>query len=402
MTGAVELRFGTRTASLRPGDRGSIGRADRLAGLDLLRLLAALAVVLFHFGYAGPVRGAMQASYPEIAGLAKYGFVGVDLFFVISGFVIAASVDGRTWGQFAVSRLLRLYPAHVICMTATAIVLAVLGTATVGGLAPVTWAQWLANLTVVAPAFGQPFMDGAYWSIVLEIVFYGWVAVMMAAGLFQRRLLTVLAIWLAIAFINEALFQWRPLRMGLVTEYAGMFASGILIHRIRGGDRSLPAFALLGFAVGLGALHAFETQRALARIYAETFDLSVLWGLHAGIYAAFAAGLWLSRRLPASPFVLALGGLTYPLYLLHQRAGHVLIDRLTPGAGRWAGLAIVVAGLVLVSWLIHRSLEPAGRRLLRTSIDRLMQHAARRFGPRMPPGALLPLRAGGRARRAAG
>jgi peptidoglycan/LPS O-acetylase OafA/YrhL len=149
MASAVET--GNRTP------RSDRARADRLAGLDLLRLLAALAVVLFHYAYTGPTRGSSSAAFPELAGIAKYGFLGVDLFFVISGLVIACSVDGRSWHAFARARFLRLYPGHLVCMTATALVLATLGS----GLTPVTFAQWAANLTMVAPALGQPFMDGA-------------------------------------------------------------------------------------------------------------------------------------------------------------------------------------------------------------------------------------------------
>ena len=66
----------------------------------------------------------------------------------------------------------RIYPGFVICMTVTFLV-----TLAIGGAAlrrpPCT--QWFANLFIVSPAVKQPFMDGAYWSIVYEITFYGWV-----------------------------------------------------------------------------------------------------------------------------------------------------------------------------------------------------------------------------------
>lgn len=376
---AVEARFGKRALPPRRAraDAGPVRRnalrawvdakvaaPERLGALDLLRLFAAVLIVLFHFGYAGTARGAIVTAYPEIAAMAKYAFVGVDLFFVLSGFVIAASVEGRGWLQFGVARVLRLYPAHVACMTITA--LATLAMAA-PGTGPTAW-QWLANMTMVAPAFGQPFMDGAYWSIVLEIVFYGWVTVMLALGVYQRRLLTIIAVWLAIAFLNEAVFQWRPLRLLLVTEYAGMFASGMLIYRIRAGDRGAGTLALLGLAVALGAYHAFETQRAFAKLYGDTVDVGVLWLLHAAIYAIFLAALRLSRRMTASPWVLVLGGLTYPLYLVHQNAGYLVIDTLTPLTGRWAALGLAVLGALVIALVVQRWVEPAGRRLLQRAL----------------------------------
>ncbi len=392
---AVEARFGKRAVPYRPGARpfSTAGQrvargsrqplyrpvsspqpapSTRLAGLDLLRLLAAFAVLMFHFGYAGPSRGLMQTGFPELAAIGKYGFLGVDLFFLISGFVIAVSAHGRTWSQFGVSRLMRLYPAHVFCMTMTAIVLASAGSTATVPPAPTTIVQWVANLTMFAPALGQPFMDGAYWSIVIEILFYGWVGVFIALGLFQRRLLTIIAVWLAIAFINESLYQWRPLRLAFLTEYAGMFAGGILIHRIRAGERGLATFALLGFAVVLGALHAFEAQRVVARFYGDTVDIGVMWLLLGGVYAVFCGALVVSRRLPATPLVLMLGGLTYPLYLVHQSAGYVLIDRLAPLMGRWAALGLTVAAALAVAWIAYRFVEPTGRDLLRRAMGILL------------------------------
>ncbi len=334
---------------------------DRLAGLDLLRLVAALAVVLFHFGYAGPARGTMQTSFPALAPAAQYGFLGVDLFFLISGFVIAASAHGRTWREFALSRLLRLYPAYAVCMTVTALVMLLLanGTPTVS-----VW-QWLANLTMVAPGLGQPFMDGAYWSIVIEVVFYGWVAVLIAAGLFERRLMTILAIWLAVAFVNESFFQSRALRLGLCTEYAALFASGILIQRLLSGERRAVAWGLLGFAFGLGSLHAFENLRIFARFYDDTLSLPLLAILHVGIYALFLAGIMASRWIPASRTVLALGALTYPLYLVHQQVGYLLIDTLAPSLGDIAAVVLTLAVILAFAYWVSARLEPAARRTLR-------------------------------------
>lgn len=373
MTSFVETGFGKRTfpgGPVRPAPRLAPPLLpERLAGLDLLRLIAAIAVLSFHFGYAGPMRGMMQTAFPELASVAKYGFLGVDLFFLISGFVIAASATGRSWHQFAVSRFVRLYPAHVFCMTLTAIVLAVIGSSAPLPPPPTTLVQWLANLSMVSLALGQPFMDGAYWSIVLEIVFYGWVGIFIALGIFQRRLLTILAVWLAIAFVNEAFFQWRPMRFGLLTEYAGMFASGILIHRIRSGGRSLAAYALLGLAAMLGAMHAVEVQRAMSRFYADTVDLGTLLVLHGAIYAVFCSSLWISRLIPSTPLVLMLGGLTYPLYLVHQNAGEALIDVLSPSIGRWSALATALLLVVAASWIAYRFVEPFGRRWLKHAIN---------------------------------
>lgn len=332
----------------------------RLAGLDLLRFVAAFAVLMFHFGYAGATRGTMATGFPAIADVAKYGFLGVDLFFLISGYVITASAYGRSWQEFAIARFIRLYPAHVVCMTMTAVVLFLFA----AGTPPVTVKQWLANMTMVSPLFGQPFMDGVYWSIVIEIIFYGWVALLLRAGLFQQRLLTILTIWLAIAFLNETVLQLRGVRLALCTEYAALFATGILFQRLRAGETNPYAWTVLGYAFGLGFLHAFENERVFARLYGDQVSLPLMWVLHVALIVLFWAAITYSSRIKATRAALVIGGLTYPLYLVHQQVGSLSIDRLAPIIGTWPALLLVVAGALAFSYVVYRWVEPAGRRVL--------------------------------------
>ena len=87
---------------------------DRITTLDLLRLVAALAVVGFHYFFRGAAAdGYLNVAYPSVATVAIYGYLGVNLFFLISGFVIAWSAEGRSWQAFAVARFARLYPGFV-------------------------------------------------------------------------------------------------------------------------------------------------------------------------------------------------------------------------------------------------------------------------------------------------
>jgi peptidoglycan/LPS O-acetylase OafA/YrhL len=349
---------------------GGGASGSRLAGLDLLRLAAALAVVAFHYLYAGPIRDSVPVVFPEASDAARYGFLGVQLFFVISGFVIAASVEGRSAWQFTVARAARLYPAHAVCMTLTAAIVAVWG----AGVYQASVTQWAANLTMVAPAFGQPFMDGAYWSIVVEITFYGWVAMLLWLGVLERRLLTILAVWLALSAVNEAVLGSKVVRLLAISEHAPLFASGIVLHRMWGGDRRVVVWLIGAVAVLLGGLHGQSAMAYFDAVYADRLSPTVLWVLHCGIYVVFVLALLASRRLVAGPVVLGLGGLTYPFYLLHQHAGHTLIGHLEPIAGRWPALLIVVGGMLAVSWLVWKLAEPVGRRLIMTA-------AARASGP---------------------
>ncbi len=157
----------------------------RVEVLDLLRLFAVAAVLLFHFGFRGAIAdGYTDVSLPGLVPVIKYGYLGVQLFFIISGFVIAYSAEGRSATEFAVARVSRIYPGFLLCMTITFIVTLAIGAPRIE--ASVT--QWLANFVILSPALKQPFMDGAYWSIVYEITFYAWVFLLLLIGKFRREI----------------------------------------------------------------------------------------------------------------------------------------------------------------------------------------------------------------------
>src|ERR1700738_3983155 len=95
-------------------------RGHRLYELDLLRLLAAGSVVAFHFTYGNHSLGFNPVAYPAaVTAVTKYGFLGVQVFFFISGIVILNSASSGSARRFAISRMVRLYPAYWACVTVT-------------------------------------------------------------------------------------------------------------------------------------------------------------------------------------------------------------------------------------------------------------------------------------------
>lgn len=340
--------------------------------LDLLRLFAALGVVLFHYAFRGAAaENFTTVSLPALESVAKYGWFGVQLFFVISGFVIARSAMGRTSVEFGIARFARLWPAFVVCTTLTALATWLWGAPRFGTSVP----QWLANLTMVAPALRQPFMDGAYWSIVIEITFYAWFALFMALGQLPKRTDDIVLGWLSIALVNEALIHSSIMRHLFMTEYAGFFCAGILIAEIAGGRRGWQAPFLVVVSTVIACSEALVGARETAIHYSVPFSTVMMIGLT----VLAVALVWLASRIRHLPLpkglVLAIGGLTYPLYLLHQHIGYIVFNRLHEQAPAWALVLGVTLAMIALSWAIWRYVEPAGRRIVTVVLNAIAEVA---------------------------
>ena len=144
-------------------------KGTRISEIDLLRFFAALAVVFFHYSFRGfSADGLSKVSYPLLAPISKYGYLGVELFFMISGFVILMTADTGSIRTFAVSRFVRLYPAFWICCSLTFAISVMLG----GGRDYPSANQYLINMTMFSGFVGVPPIDGVYWSLFVELKFF--------------------------------------------------------------------------------------------------------------------------------------------------------------------------------------------------------------------------------------
>lgn len=349
-------------------------RQDYIATLDLLRLAAALAVVFFHYFFRGAAsEGALAQGYPSVAPVALYGYLGVNLFFLISGFVIAWSAEGRFWQEFAIARFVRLCPGYLLCMTITFVIIAAFG----APLFSASLGQYAANLSMFAPALGQPFMDGVYWSILLELVFYGWVTLALIGGVFQKWKLGLIFIWLVISASNEFFIESRAARLLFITEFGPFFAAGVLVHHIHAHGRSLAALLLLGAAFLLSCSTLSVTRQWMLNEYGIAVSQPHLVIANFVMHSLLIGAVLLRSYVVPSALTMALGGLTYPLYLLHQKIGYIAINAAAPLAGKWVAALGCVALMVLISWAIWRYFERPTQRWAKAWIGRAIAALAR-------------------------
>ena len=229
-----------------------------------MRFAAAAGVVLYHFTFFGPASGLMPKAATALDGVTRYGGLGVNLFFIISGFVILMSAQHSTPRQFAVARAVRLYPAYWICCTATYLGLLVLPHPAFS----VSFGQYLANLTMVSPLAGIDYLDGVYWSLLVELHFYLLVFLLLLTGLLAHTR-ALLGLWLAIALLDHFdIVETYATNQLFFTDWSGYFIAGAMFYLVR-QRRRWDAYAV---AVLCGSC-LMVIQKALAVSAVETRDL---------------------------------------------------------------------------------------------------------------------------------
>jgi len=324
----------------------------RLVALDVARFIAAMMVVMFHFGALQmPVNGSF---FFEVA---KFGYLGAPIFFIISGFVILVSAAGRSAGEFAVARFVRLYPTFWFCLAVTITLMFL------SGLARYTASGILANMTMLNNFLHVKDIDGVYWTLHSEMKFYGVIFLLLAVG-FLKKYRVWVGVWagftVAKLVVGHVLHVGRALDMGC----SPFFMSGVVMYLIMKDGMNRFNGIMLAVSVLLTGIKGFE-QASDYMIGVSTLDRV----LSVAIVLAFQLFLYLLARgkfrPPEMQGLVILGGMTYPLYLLHNRAGNAVrfvLQRYLPAGAAVAAAIAVVLG---VSFVIHVLFERNVVRLMK-------------------------------------
>jgi peptidoglycan/LPS O-acetylase OafA/YrhL len=323
---------------------------NRISELDALRGIAALSVVLFHYTTRFQQLHPVSAEPALLFGLGHYG---VQLFFVISGWVILLSARRADNAiQFASARAARIYPSYVIGMLITAAVIALVGLPGV----QITGTIAAGNLLMVHQFLGIPHVDGAYWSLVVEIFFYAAIAGLRTAN-DLRRVDRIVGVWL-IATIAATLVHRKLAVLVSILGYGEFFAAGMLLADIRSSGATWRSRGLLAALV---AFHAWS----------NTLESLVVFGAIAGVCYLVAVGR--VRRVPG--WLAWVGAISYPLYLLHQNLGYVALRALVA-----VGINLNVAILVTIGVAIVAASQLS--RLIEVPVSQAMRPVIARFGAR--------------------
>jgi len=349
---------------------------NRIQYLDGLRGIAILFVILFHAFSRWPnivPYGHEFKNFP----LFEHGWLGVQLFFMISGFVIFMSLErSRNFQSFIIKRWIRLFPAMFICSLIIFLSAAFLHERPAG--TPVL-RDLLPGLTFIEPYWWQIILgspqgelEGAFWSLYVEVKLY------LVAGIFyfliggQRMIWVLVGLFLVATgvlyfdhvFMENGWHQAKAILNSLSGRPCGWFAAGALFYRYQNERKKW--ILVVAIIVALTAALAqgkpaigqmiFGWERAIAAcIIVLIFTTAVLNDRLKYILSAKA--------------LLFIGFVSYPLYLLHEnmmvslivKVGHAIPwvpSILLPG--------IPILSVIAVAWLVAKFAEPPIRKKLKT------------------------------------
>ncbi|CNE28688.1 putative acyltransferase [Mycobacterium tuberculosis] len=348
--------------SVPPADR------PRLRELDLLRFIAAMAVMLHHFVQRiGGLGMAYHHSMPGLSEVSHFGYLGVDLFFLISGFVILMSAWGRSVGDFAVSRVARIFPAYWFAVTLALVVFLATGYSPPGSDDPLT--PYLPNMTMLQPSLGMPHMEIVYWTLWIELHFYVLIAVIVWRGITYRSCVAFMVVWLLCALFATGA-QSRPFMVLLIPQWAPYFIAGMAFFLIHRFGSNLVLWLITAACWGLCVYN--RTSTAVGVLFWPGVGNAVLTGAVTLMFLIMAMVATHQFEMVRWRGLTVLGALTYPLYLVHETIGRALADQIGSHLGRWQLLGASCAAALASAYLVHRFVEDPVQRRLRSKLKQAL------------------------------
>lgn len=357
----------------------------RLRHVDAIRGLAAIMVIVFHCCHTSllagvPLSGPERAFVHVAVGTVDLGKMGVILFFAISGFVIPSSLlkpSRAPARDFAIGRFFRMYPAYWLSIPA-----GVLALHASGAVLPSAGAIAV-NATMLQQFLGVENLIGLYWTLQIELIFYGVCLATFLAGRLDddRSILLVFASMLivALAFAGLRSATGRSLPVALPLSLAVMFA-GFLYRRGIVDRRPVAARAL--WIAGIAVAVLLPPICYLA--YRDEVGVGASWQRYlVTYYAALSLFVLLNgparitARVPAY-----LGTISYSIYLFGAVV-QVLLEELTSIRQLPAPLcALIGATLALTigtAAVVYRFIEAPS-----IALGRRMAARLDRAGPAQP------------------
>ncbi|WP_420150992.1 acyltransferase family protein [Spirosoma sp.] len=322
----------------------------RIAELDALRGIAALLVVFFRY---------TMNQNDFVSSLFHFGSIGIELFFIISGYAIFRTARRTSnAGDFMTGRLARLYPAYWFAVTLYVILLLTF-CAVEADTALVV--QYLVNLTMLQNFLMQKNIDAVYWILVVVLMFYAVILVLLLAKQLRRidqiGAFILLLLFIYGAFGAERMGAWpmRIHRFATLVEFFPLFLAGIVFYELK-AERPTPM--RLGLVAG-----CYVTQLSLFHLMGERprfFGTGMYAILLAICFGVFLLYVFENISGIVNETTLFLGSISYSIFLAHNPVDFAVrqtLAWLNEELESWEIITLDIFFLLLVSALIRRLIE---------------------------------------------
>jgi peptidoglycan/LPS O-acetylase OafA/YrhL len=327
--------------------------------LDTLRGIAALMVVMFHL----------------TSGRHDYGFylgvTGVDLFFIISGFVIFMSLNKtKSSRSFVVNRFIRLYPTYWACATFTFLLNCAYALRH-KSLTTDSVINYIVNMTMFQHYLGISNLDGTYWTLIIEMVFYLTMLVIYYFGQLKRievigSLLTGAALFLFvfIRIIYPGTYEKIKFIYPLLNHFP-LFFAGIIFYLIKNNRPTLVRYVMIGLCFVASCL-SYDSLGRSGVSYNEHIWMLVTYFVIFTFYVNSKLD-WLTNKMS-----LFLGTISYALYLIHMTLGLYYLRPFTYklfGGFSWLGILLILAIVISLASVITYYIEKPAMRFLKARLQ---------------------------------
>lgn len=334
-------------------------REGKLHCLELLRFVLAFLTMAWHYYCFGPAIGLVKLGGVDLP-VFRYLSFTVEVFFIISGFIIIASAINRKPTDFLIGRIVRLAPCLLLCATITMAAGFLLG-----NRVPVE--NYLASILLVPLAFHKG-VDWSYWSLRYEIVFYSLIFLALCLINIERNIYKIalaiilydaLSILICNFFGHEHYFSTIVRKPG--GNYASFFAIGMLLYLIIIRKKFNPVtVSTLLVACVLGCIRCYQEAsmigQSLSSPRVSLLDGCCIFFVVFGVFICFVR----ARAMPRFHATYSwLGKTSYPLYLIHQNIGYSIFAffgrRLSPG---FDIRPVVMVAMIVLAGVIANFAEP--------------------------------------------
>ncbi|WP_413110299.1 acyltransferase family protein [Thaumasiovibrio sp. DFM-14] len=338
----------------------------RFYEIDLFRFISAIAVVIYHYTFVGWKLGRTpEFNFEMINAVTKYFYLGINFFFVISGFVVLLSLHHGSAKKFALSRFIRLYPAYWVALITTTTIVVWFS----GAQHTITIGSFIANATMFNSGMGILPIDGSYWTLWIELQFYLLMLIITVSGglKYIEHILMGAAVVSLISLLSP---QAANVNMftSLFPHWGGYFIAGCTFYVITQEGFSAYRGIIVGLSVAFILKQSVDFAALLTQWYGTEFNSTTVIIINLLFLMLFAIIALFKSNPLRRPIWIRLGVLTYPLYLLHQEIGYVIMNRFALQIGKLELVTITTVIAIVMAWFLHYGIEkPVSRWLKRHS-----------------------------------